>query len=85
MGTGFPKRSSSNEKIERDGDSKKRRPALVERAQQFFVPLLDALVAVAGDREQPFRVEDRNVAPADLNEADVLQGALDQILGPRRF
>jgi hypothetical protein len=29
VGTGFPKRSCSNKKIERDDDSKKSHPALV--------------------------------------------------------
>jgi hypothetical protein len=36
VGAGFPKRSCSNKKIERDDDSKKSHPALV----------LDALVAL---------------------------------------
>jgi hypothetical protein len=51
VGTGFPKRSCSNKKIERDDDSKKSHPALgkasnTARGHKIGLILADMLIAI---------------------------------------
>jgi hypothetical protein len=79
VGTGFPKRSCSNKKIEPDDDSKKSHPALVVQVEKAPLLALDATDRAIGDffvgrsvQRHPDRKCAGRLVPDDLNGADRL-------------
>ena len=49
--------------------------------EKLLIAPLYPIVTIAGNRMETFDVQNGDAAPADLNKASTLEGALDQIDG----